>query len=143
MTRGFARRVARGLALVLLSAQMAVAAYACPMLSPGAGAKATVAASSVGEHGMAAAASAANVECADMGGITEPVAHNLCAEHCRQGHQSDHAPSLTVPIALLTALYAVAPVPEPAMAPRPAASSTRALAAAAPPHAILHCCFRI
>ncbi len=45
------------------------------------------------------------VDCADMVMAPDPDFANLCAEHCHYGHQSDHAASLAVPAALLTALY--------------------------------------
>jgi len=49
-----------------------------------------------------------------------------------------------VPVALLTVLYTLPLAPEPpAPSPRHAAEVGSALAAASPPHAILHCCFRI
>ncbi len=69
---------------------------------------------------------------------------NLCAEHCKFGQQSDQASTLTVPAALLMALYVA---PQVSTAPlaglRPAAATPSALVAASPPHTILHCCFRI
>ena len=83
------------------------------------------------------------IACADMAGPMDPDFANLCAEHCHHGQQSDQAATLTVPAALLTALYITPLAPEPFVAPRPAADATSALAAAAPPLAILHCCFRI
>jgi hypothetical protein len=90
-----------------------------------------------------AASDPAAVGCADMAGPMDPSFANLCAEHCRQGQQSDHAATLTVPAALLTALYITPLAPAPVAVLRPAADATRRLVAAAPPHTILHCCFRI
>jgi len=93
-------------------------------------------------HELAASDAAQATACAGMAGM-DPELTNLCAEHCRQGQQSDQAATLTVPAALLSALYTTPPAPEPVVAPRPAAAATSALAAASPPLAILHCCFRI
>ncbi len=92
---------------------------------------------------LAEAADLQMADCAGMAGPMDPEFANLCAEHCHHGQQSDRAATLTVPAALLTALYITPLAPEPAVAPRPAADTTSALAAASPPLAILHCCFRI
>jgi hypothetical protein len=81
--------------------------------------------------------------CNDMTGAMDPSSPNLCAEHCKYGQQSDHAPTLNVPAAVLTALYVTPPVPVVASPPRAAADTMSALVAAAPPHAIAHCVFRI
>jgi hypothetical protein len=72
----------------------------------------------------------------------DPAAPNLCQEHCRQGQQSDQTHMPTVPAVLLTGLYFVSPAPA-AKAPKvPSAAPVERLAAASPPHAILHCCLR-
>ncbi len=83
------------------------------------------------------------ISCEDMAGSMEPDFANLCAEHCRHGQQSDQSVTLTVPAALLTALYITPLATEPAVRLRPAADTISALTAATPPLAILHCCFRI
>lgn len=142
MTRGFLRSVCRLLIGVVLTAQMAVSAYACPGLSKAA---LTPAASAVGGQTAVVDRAAAQqaVDCADMMAAMDPSFANLCAEHCHQGQQSDHAATLTLPAALLTALYITPLASEPAALPRPAAGATSALVAATPPLAILHCCFRI
>lgn len=134
MTRGFLRGLARGLIAVLLFAQLAVAAYACPGLA--AKAPDTSVASA------AAAMDASMPGCDGMAGAMDPESPNLCAEHCKQGKQSDQASTLTVPVAMFTALYATTPA-LPAKAPRPSAAMLSALVAASPPHAILHCVYRI
>lgn len=144
MSRRFLRSICRMLIGVVLLAQMAVSAYACPglaaskmQMSP----SAAVASDQPGVSGSAAVQAMPN--CDDMAGAMDPSFANLCAEHCHQGQQSDQAATLTVPAALLSALYVTPLAPEPAAAPRPAADATSALVAASPPHAILHCCFRI
>jgi hypothetical protein len=141
MTRGFLRSVCRALIGVVLLAQVAISAYACP----GVAANATLSAASSRELSQAVGAITGQqmVNCDDMVGAMDPSFANLCAEHCRQGQQSDQTATLTVPAALLAPLYITLPAPEPTAASRPAAAATSALAAAAPPHAILHCCFRI
>jgi hypothetical protein len=138
--------VGRTLVGMLLFAQMAIAAYACPALLAGASAEMQTASSAMRLPGDGDAsmppADAQVANCSDMAGMTDSSSPNLCAEHCRYGQQSDHAPTLTVPAALLTALFITPYVTDVAMRPRPAAAASRALASVDPPHAILHCCFR-
>jgi len=148
MTRSFLKAVARGLIGVVLMTQMMIAAYACPALSQPSAANMQMPASggSVDEQSAANAdmpmAQASN--CDDMASaMDDPAAPNLCAEHCKYGQQSDHAPTLNAPAVALTALYAMPPVPVTAPPPRPAAATLSALVAASPPHAILHCVHRI
>lgn len=147
MTRSFLRTVARGLIGVLLMAQMAIAAYACPSLASGASGNMQMPApnASPDERGQVdvGVSMAPSSNCDDMAGAVDASSPNLCAEHCKQGQQSDKAPTLNAPAAVLTALYAMPLVPETAPPPRPAAASLSALVAAAPPHTILHCVFRI
>lgn len=135
MTRGFLRGLARGLISVLLLAQLAVAAYACPGL-----------AMQASESAVASGGVAMDVQmpgCDDMVGAMDPESANLCAEHCKQGKQSDQASTLTVPVAMLTALYTTVPSLPGKAPPRPTAATLSALVAASPPHAILHCVYRI
>ena len=133
MTRSWLRTVARGLVGVMLFAQMAIAAYACPALSSAGAA----------EMQMPASFAVPMPDCDAMTGAMDPSAANLCAEHCKSGQQSDQASTLSVPAVLLSVLYATALVTEPALPPRAAAASISALVAASPPHTILHCVFRI
>lgn len=133
MTRATLRAVCRVLVGVLLFAQMAIAAYACPgLVSASASASASVAATSE----KAAA-------CDDMSGAMDPSFPNLCAEHCKYGQQSDQANTLTLPAVLLVALYSTPSVQEIAPSPRLAGAAMSTLVAASPPHAILHCVYRI
>ncbi len=138
MTRAFLRKVAAGLAGVLIYAQLAIAAYACPALAPAV----------TEQAGQAAAAPATlmampMVHCDDMAGALDPASPNLCAEHCKYGQQSDKPATLHVPAALLTALYATRPAAITPSPSRPAAATLSALVAASPPHAIAHCVYRI
>ena len=147
MTRHFLRTICRALIGVVLFAQLAVSAYACPGLSPAAAMQAQMSAAAASGVDPANAAMAASdqppINCEDMAGPMDPDFANLCAEHCHHGQQSDQASTLTVPGALLNALYVTRLAHEPVVAPRPAANATSALVAASPPLAILHCCFRI
>lgn len=79
--------------------------------------------------------------CPEMG-QPDPDQPNLCVEHFRFGQQSDQTQTPTLPAVLLAPLYVLPLSAGPAGPPRSAAASTRLLAAS-PPHAILHCCFRI
>ncbi len=139
MTRSFLRGLARGLIGVLLVAQLAVAAYACPGLA----AKAPDTAMASAGATMLATMHAPMPGCEDMVGALDPEQANLCAEHCKQGQQSDQAPTLTVPVAMLTALYPTTPALPGKASPRPTAGTLSARVAASPPHAVLHCVYRI
>lgn len=144
MSRHFLRSICRMLIGVVLLAQMAVSAYACPGLAASKMQMSPEAAVAVDQPGVSGDATApAMANCDDMTGVMDPSFANLCAEHCHQGQQSDQAATLTVPAALLSALYITPLAPEPAAPPRPAVDATSALVAASPPHTILHCCFRI
>lgn len=147
MKRSFLRLVARGLAGVVLATQMLIAAYACPAMAFPASSAVQMPDASVSadEQGSANTDMSAAQEssCDDMAGAMDPAAPNLCAEHCKYGQQSDHAPTLNAPTVVLTALYAMPLVPVTAPPPRPAAATLSALVAASPPHAILHCVHRI
>ncbi len=145
MTRRWLRAVACALAGVLFAAQLAIAAYVCPALSmvPANMQMPAAADAASSERGVASAGLAATRNCEDMAGAMDPSSPNLCAEHCKYGQQSDKAATLNAPAAVLVALYATPLMPEPVPLPRLAAAAMSALVAAAPPHAILHCVFRI
>lgn len=144
MRKGFLRSVAQVLIGCLLFAQLAVAAYACPGATAMEGPMSMVGAAEMDADKTSLAVLEPSVSnCEDMAmGRTDPPNANLCAEHCKLGQQSDQASTLTVPAALLMALYFAPLVPAPAAVLRPAAASPSALVAASPPHTILHCCFR-
>ena len=159
MKRSFVRGLARLLAGVLFLAQLTVAAYACPGLSSAIAASARMGQMQPMTQLLAAAApqveassdpdaaamAAQMPNCSDMAGAMDPDSANLCAEHCKYGQHSDHAPTLTVPAVILNALYTTPVVPL-ALLPGCAAALTGAMGApmaVSPPHAILHCVFRI
>ena len=155
MTRAFRRFVCRLMLGVLVFGQMAIAAYACPALSgapqslPTTAMNASVATMPDDEAGASMAVPPDTSATSDMAAMTgcdqiDDSAANLCAEHCRFGQQSaDHASAPTVPAALLTTLYTLPVQPEPLGHGWPSADSKFKRVAASPPHAILHCCFRI
>lgn len=132
MRKGFLRSVAQLLIGCLLFAQLAVAAYACPGSVP---------------MGAPVSMDVANQSMSDsedmVMGALDPQNANLCAEHCKFGQQSDQASTLTVPAAILLALYFAPLEPAPKANLHPATATPSALVATSPPHTILHCCFRI
>lgn len=136
MKRSLLRSIARCLIGVLLFGQLAIAAYACPALLS------AVTAAEQGERPSVASQAAhptSASNCDDSMGATDPASPNLCAEHCKAGKQSDHAPSIVVPVAWPVVLYENLPLAPIAPGLRPARSSLSGPVAASPPHAILHC----
>jgi hypothetical protein len=127
-TRALGRFVCRLLIGVLVTTQVAIAAYAC-----------------AGMPGIAQVADAASVGSQDMAMAADgmdPGLSNLCVGHCRFEHQTaDKKPAPDVPLALLTSLYALPALDHDAGVIGPLVP--RGLSAAPdPPHAILHCCLR-
>lgn len=154
MTRAFRRSVCRVMIGVLLFAQFAVAAHACENLAssvPGSRGAATSAALD-SDSAAAAATDAAAVEANevgasprdDMAGPLDPTSANICAEHCRYGHQTFDPGQLPSPSPALFAVLYVVPALAPAESAQLMPAEMRgAPSAASPPHTILHCCFRI
>lgn len=133
MKRSLLRRLAQGAIGVLLFAQLAIAAYACPALSP----------ATAGDNAAQASHSAQGPDCGGLAATMDPSLVNLCAEHCKSGQQSAQASTMNVPAALLSLRYITMPLaPGRAPPPRPAAASLSALVAGEPPHTILHCVYR-
>ena len=155
MTRAFRQFFCRLMLGVLVFGQMAIAAYACPALSgapkslPTMAMNASVATVPDDEASASMGVSSGTPATSDMTAMMgcdqiDDNAANLCAEHCRFGQQSaDHASAPTVPAALLTPLYTLPVQPEALGHGWPSADSKFKRVAASPPHAILHCCFRI
>ena len=135
MKRSFLQTVCRTLVGVVLLAQLSIAAYACPLLS--------AAMKRGSQTATTATAATPAMDCAEMAGAMDAALPNLCAAHCHYGEQSDQASTLAVPMAVLTARYLTPLAPVPLAAARSLAAAPSALAAAFPPHAILHCCLRI
>ncbi len=125
------RRLCRMLIAAIMFAQMAVSAYACPRLLT----------LSVEVATFAPAASMA-MDCDPMA-VLDPAAPSLCSAHCHNHEQSaDHADSPVLPPGLFATLYWIAAqTPVEPVSDTPIASVLHA--ALPPPHAILHCCFRI
>ena len=146
LSRSLSKSIGRVLIGVVLFAQLAVASYACPGLK------------GMGSRASGSAMTAVQLAAADAAVATEPTgmppgcdqmdpgAANLCAEHCHQGQQSaDTAPAPGVGLGIPTLLYSLPLEPQHSLgsgrsSPAPDA---RLDAAPEPPHAILHCVFRI
>jgi hypothetical protein len=143
MTRTIRRTVARAMIAALLFAQMMVAAYACPVISPR-GADGPMPAEAA-RHAVVAVPDSPR-QAAEMpagcGGMTFD-SPNLCAAHCQAGDQNiDGAQTPAAPAFMLSSFYVVHIPFAPAELDRNSAP-TEAINAIPPPHAILHCCFRI
>jgi hypothetical protein len=119
------------LVVAILFAQVAVSAHACPMNGA--------------PQGAADAASAAAMPCAEMGMALDSEAPGLCQQHCQYGNTqqtADPAQALTLPPVVLALAFVLEPAP-------PAGVSARAWAVhaiqrdSAPPHSVLHCCYRL
>ncbi len=142
MSRQLLRLIAGTLIGFLMFAQMAIAAYACPVLTQPQKQMLTVAL--VNDNAVLPAAVDQKVNCEDMAAASmDPDNANLCAAHCQFGQRNHQASTLTVPVALFVALYVNPPTLVTGSALRPTATAKSALVAASPPHTILHCCFRI
>ena len=129
---------------VLLFAQLAVAAHACPIVGL------------AGEHretamvvAMApcntAGASATDVSAADDGTVALPEVPSLCFEHCHDGAQAmdPHGAAAAFGPPPGGALLMVL---DSAMAPLASAglvAAERIAPGTSPPHAIAHCCLRV
>lgn len=147
IARKLSKLICQVLIGVMLFAQMAVAGYACPGLlgtksmSMDRSGAAKAALATVGLQEQTATPGATIPGCHQI----DPSATNLCAEHCRFGQQSaDTAPAPVVFAPVPALVYALPLEPEPiGGSVRSAPRLDPVLAVAPPPHAILHCVFRI
>ena len=137
-TRSLKRIISVALLGVLLSAQMAVAAYVCPAQMAQMG--------RTSEMPQTASGLSTTMPGCDMGSdgaAMDPDAPGLCHATCYAAGQSDQTPTLKLPVATLHSLPFVlmlSPLAEPGrtLPVRPLWS-----VAAAPPLSVLYCCFRI
>ena len=120
--RRFRNALCRLMAVVLLCTQLAVSAFACP--------------------GPQAMSTVAMPGCPDMAGAASTPSA-LCAAHCQQGQQSDQAQAPAEPAWVLARSYLLPEPVEPGVPAQRLTAPHSAFAAADPPHAILHCSFRI
>ncbi|MEO7850898.1 MAG: hypothetical protein ABIR94_01420 [Rubrivivax sp.] len=135
------RSIARLLVGVMMFAQMAVAAYAC---TGALGLTSVDASRSVMEFGLASPAITGKTDGVADHGTMDRAQPNLCAAHCQSGQQNAAGkPAPEVPVAMAVSLYPQAPVLVPIGTPRVSAALGHPPPLADPPHAILHCCYRI
>jgi hypothetical protein len=128
LTRALTRRICRVLIGVFAFAQLAVAGYVCA--SPESPREPVAA---MAEHD-----SMAGCEQIDTS------AANLCSEHCKFGQQSSNpAPALGAMAPTTSLLYLLSSPDEAVAAGILPSKPDPLLAAAPPPHAILHCVLRI
>ncbi|MEO7243738.1 MAG: hypothetical protein ABIX12_01110 [Rubrivivax sp.] len=139
--RNLNRFIARLLVGLMVFAQMTVAAHACARAQdtvvPGAGASGT-------EVTMVRGALTAPAD-GDIGhAAMDPAQPNLCGAHCQSGQQNaDGKPAPSLSAAIPTSLYPRALTVLAADDRRASMAPDDPPRKADPPHAILHCCFRI
>jgi hypothetical protein len=132
------RFIARLLLGVMMFAQMTVAAYACT------GPQSASMRSSGTDVTLVGAPMATLADGGLGHAAMDPTQPNLCAVHCQSGQQNaDGKPAPSVSPAILVSLYPGALAFLPADIQRASAAPDGPSTRADPPHAILHCCFRI
>jgi hypothetical protein len=133
MTRSLPAGICRVLIGVVLLAQLAVSAYACPSMS--------------GVTPMTDEVAANQAPAMDPGcNEVDADAANLCVEHCRFGQQSADTPANPLPApAILAPLYLLPDEPQRSsdIVARTLCAPVDDRVAAPPPHAIVHCVYRI
>lgn len=132
MRRIYRRWLSSTLVLTILFAQLATAAYACPAMRA---------------SDDAAAPAASTLPCAQMMGaamLLDPDQPGLCQQHCQFGNTQqagDPAQALALSEVNRVVLFVVNPALDTAVASaRGAIQQPRR--EAAPPHSVLHCCYR-
>ncbi|MEO6407889.1 MAG: hypothetical protein ABIO45_03955 [Burkholderiaceae bacterium] len=139
--RNVNRFIARLLVGVMVFAQMMVAAYACA----GAQGASMRRAGGFGTDVAMSGTAMADLADGDLGhAAMDPAQPNLCAAHCQSSQQNaDGKPSPSVSAAIPTSLYPRELTVLHAGIQRASTAADGLLPKADPPHAILHCCFRI
>jgi hypothetical protein len=141
MPRILRRWIARLLLGTLLFAQLAVAAYACPTVTP----------ASQNPYGAPSAMGATNAPAiafdageAFDGVLPDAVQPGLCLTHCQSGQQNADTKSAPgVPLAMMYAAYPLEVAHPTAVSGFHRPTETGLIVHSDPPHAILHCCFRL
>lgn len=133
LASSFRIAVCRLIAIAVLFSQLAVSAYACPMLTQPIDS---------GVESVASELTTQRMPCElpmNGGDLELP---SLCAEHCQQPPQSDQINLSVVPVLTLVSLYPL-PVLVAASAPRRSIQTVDSTPEKPPPLTILHCRFRI
>jgi hypothetical protein len=142
ISRKASRLIVRWLVGVVVFAQLALSAYACPAVMPGGSM------SDMAPRTPAAGAQArGDLERDGIVGDTrqrDGAQPNLCAAHCQQDQQNvDAKPAPALPPALLASLLPTALAAAPVQSAPAWARSVHSPPAVGPPIAIRHCCFRL
>lgn len=141
ITSALKRLICRVLIGMLLATQFSVAAYACVAFDAQPQAGQAEKGTAYG-HAQQPLPEMPGLESAGKHGRMDPLAPNLCLEHCRFGQQKpDHTPAPALSPVLLTAVYEL-PSPEGPISPTAVATALRTPLTSDPPHSILHCCLR-
>lgn len=130
LSRALNQLICRVLIGVFLFAQLAISSHACPVLGRSA------------PQGVEVQMPAG---CDPVGPVDQKASASLCAEHCKSGQQNhDTSPAPVVVAPALSLLYVLSgDLRDIAASDAPRASKGPHLLAKPPPHAILHCVFRI
>ena len=140
--RAFSRFVARLMIGVMVFAQMALAAHACPVAS---GRTGDVAGgmTAMGANGAAAPSGIGDEGAADAD-ATMPALQNQCTAHCQSGQQNaDGKPAPSPAVAFLTIRYTLPALEHGGVSASQVEAANDPPLAVDPPHAVLHCCLRI
>jgi hypothetical protein len=139
ISRSVNRFIARLLLGVMLFAQMTVAAYACTGLQSASTRSTETEVLTLVEAPLAMVADGVLGHAA-----MDPMQPTLCAVHCQSGQQNaDGKPAPNVSPAIPVSLYPRAMAFHPADTQHASAAPDDPPTRTDPPHAILHCCFRI
>ena len=116
LTQASRRAICRLLIGVLVSTQLAIAAYACsgtPRAVRTEQDQPTSAAAAMADHNGVGPVASDPATAASQGGGRNRALPSLCVAHCQYGQQrADHTPAPAVPAALLASLYMLAPLGE-------------------------------
>ena len=112
----------------LLSMQLAMAAYACPVNS---------------KVSQIAAMAEAGMPCADDMSSSDTDQPGLCHAHCQSAQQTVEKVQAPTPMGAVATGFTYTLEPSRPAAPRPPAQPPSLLRSSAPPISVRNCCFRI
>lgn len=141
LTRTFKRCISIALVGVLFFAQMAVAAYVCPVQSG-----ATTGQQQVAANPMPAMSDMAGCDGMDgMDGVSmDSDSPSLCHASCSNAGQSDRTPTLKLPVVTLHSVpFVVLPAAPMVLQDLAVSAYPTQSVTASPPLSVLYCCLRI
>jgi hypothetical protein len=140
ISRSLRRFVAILLMASLVYAQLALASYACPTDSPALG---TASGISMGAGEMALKG-VGETSAENSAWKLDPRQPGMCVGHCQSASQNvDVKPAPSLAPALVVGFFTFEPSAQYALQGRAVGPAESPSPQADPPHAILHCCFRI